>query len=232
VTNRRSRVHSYLLLARISNLPTVWTNVLAGFALAHTVPEWPGYLRVALSLSCSYTAGMFLNDAFDRHVDRQERPGRPIPAGDVAVGEVFGAGALFLLAGALLLAFSPVALGWGLALAVAIVFYDFNHKGSAFGPFVMGLCRGLVYCVAAASSTGVTLVVLAGAAVLAIYVSGLTQVAKLAGARARWLVPALIAGIALLDALIIAVTVSLPLALVSAIGFPLTLFLQRFVPGD
>jgi len=86
--------------------------------------------------------------------------------------------------------------------------------------------------VAAATTTGVTAVVVIGAAVLALYVAGLTQVAKLAGANARWLVPALIAGIAVLDALIVAVTASLPLALLAVLGFPLTLFLQRFVPGD
>ena len=30
LTVRRSRPYAYLLLARFSNLPTVWTNVLAG----------------------------------------------------------------------------------------------------------------------------------------------------------------------------------------------------------
>jgi 4-hydroxybenzoate polyprenyltransferase len=58
-------------------------------------------------------------------------------------------------------------------------------------------------------------------------------VAKLAGANARWLVPLLIAGISLVDAAFIAiVSGSQVLALLAALGFPLTLFLQRFVPGD
>jgi len=62
----------------------------------------------------------------------------------------------------------------------------------------------------------------------------LTVVAKRAGANARWLVPALIAGISLVDAVFILVVSPsrAPLALVAAVGCPLTLFLQRWVPGD
>ena len=63
-----------------------------------------------------------------------------------------------MLAGELLLALLPnrtPALLWGVALAIAIVFYDYQHKGKAFGPVVMGACRALVYCVAAAGALGV-----------------------------------------------------------------------------
>jgi 4-hydroxybenzoate polyprenyltransferase len=90
-----------------------------------------------------------------------------------------------------------------------------------------------VYCVAAAAAGGVTLTALVSAAALVSYVSGLTVVAKLAGSRARWLVPVLIAGISLLDAAVIAIASwSYALALLAALGFPLTLALQRVVPGD
>jgi hypothetical protein len=65
------------------------------------------------------------------------------------------------------------------------------------------------------------------------YVGGLTVVARLSGARARWLVPILIAAISLVDAVVIAaVSSSYGLALLAATGFPLTLALQRVVPGD
>jgi hypothetical protein len=66
-----------------------------------------------------------------------------------------------------------------------------------------------------------------------VYVAGLTKVAKVAGANACWLVPVLIAGISVVDALfILAVSSSMALALTAAMGFALTLFLQRFIPGD
>lgn len=221
-----------MLLARISNLPTIWTNVLAGLALTTEGPAWSSYLWLAASMSCFYTGGMFLNDAFDRDIDHRERPSRPIPAGDVSASEVFGIGFALLAAGALLLVPTPTALPWGLALGVAIVVYDMRHKGSRLGPFVMGLCRGLVYCTVAAAVAVVTPVVLLAAAGLTAYVAGLTQVAKLAGASARWLVPALIAGISLVDAALVAFHAPLVLAAAAVLGFPLTLFLQRFVPGD
>jgi 4-hydroxybenzoate polyprenyltransferase len=110
----------------------------------------------------------------------------------------------------------------------------------------MGACRGLVYAIAAAGTglvpglravPGLGLVsvpVLVGAVVMTIYVAGLTVVAKRAGANARSLVPVLIAGISLVDAAFILVVSpsNAPLALLAAIGFPLTLFLQRWVPGD
>jgi hypothetical protein len=65
-------------------------------------------------------------------------------------------------------------------------------------------------------------------------VAGLTVVAKRAGAHARWLVPVLIAGISIVDTGFIATVApaAWPLAVLAALGFPLTLFLQRFVPGD
>ena len=52
------------------------------------------------------------------------------------------------------------------------------------------------------------------------YVAGLTVVAKRAGANARWLIPALIAGISMVDAVFILVVepAALPLACVAALG--------------
>src|SRR2546425_8066153 len=71
----------YLRLGRISNLPTVWTNVAAGIVLAGGTPAAGMLVVLATALSLFYVGGMFLNDAFDRAVDARERPERPIPAG-------------------------------------------------------------------------------------------------------------------------------------------------------
>jgi 4-hydroxybenzoate polyprenyltransferase len=230
---RRPRWRAYLLLSRVSNVPTVWTNVLAGMTATSAALDWSRYGRIALAVSLFYTAGMFLNDAYDERFDRKARPDRPIPRGDVTRSEVFAAGGLLLAAGEILLAPHAAALLIGLALAAAILVYDSRHKGIRVAPLVMGLCRGLVYCLAAAAASGITGAALAGAAVMTVYVAGLTVVAKLAGANARWLVPALIAGISLVDAIFVfAVSGSGPLALLAAAGFPLTMSLQRVVPGD
>lgn len=229
---RRPRWRAYLLLSRVSNLPTVWTNVLAGMCVVSAAIDGGAYLRVALAMSAFYTGGMFLNDAFDEPFDRTRRPERPIPSGDVTRSEVFVVGSLLLLIGELLLIPRAQAVTFGALLAAAIVWYDAQHKGSRVAPIVMGSCRGLVYCTAAAFVAGMTVQAGIAAVVITIYVAGLTVVAKLAGPRARWLVPALIAAISLVDAAIIAISLSWPLALLAVVGFPLTLFLQRFVPGD
>jgi MFS family permease len=231
---RRPRWRSYLLLSRISNLPTVGTNVLAGIVGSSANVDWPGYLWLSLVVSLFYTGGMFLNDAFDEPFDRKRRPERPIPRGDVSRAEVFVVGGLFLLTGELLLVTRSAALLFGVVLATAIVIYDYSHKNNPIAPLIMGACRGFVYCLAAAASGGLTVAVVVGAGVVTAYVAGLTVVAKLAGPNARWLIPVLIAGISVVDAIFIAIVTSSPLLSLAAAacGFGLTLFLQRFVPGD
>jgi 4-hydroxybenzoate polyprenyltransferase len=233
VTIRRSRPRSYLLLARFSNLPTVWSNVLAGAVVSGAAFVRADVLGLCIAVSLLYTAGMFLNDAFDRDADARARPDRPIPAGDVTAREAFVAGWALLAAGLLVIAIraNAGAIVWAVLLAAAIIFYDYRHKQNPFGPAVMGVCRGLVYCVAAASVATISPSVIAAAVLLTVYVIGLTAVAKRAGPRAGWLIPLLIAGISVLDAAVVGVSGGGSLAWVALLGFPATLLLQRIVPG-
>lgn len=228
---RRSRARAYLLLARVSNLPTVWTNVLAAVVVAGGPRE--SLMAAMAAVSLFYMGGMVLNDAFDAGVDAAMRADRPIPAGDVTRTEAFVLGvALIALGEILLLAVTHPrpALAWGLGLATAIVFYDFKHKGQAFGPVVMGLCRALVYCVAAAGAMGtVSSPVFIAAALMWAYIIALTWVAKHAGLG--YAVPWMLAGICLVDAAALAVSGEPSLAALAATGFMLTLALQRVVPG-
>ena len=231
VAPRRRRARSYLLLARISNLPTVWTNVLAAVILAGAPVT--AIVPAIVAVSLFYMGGMFLNDAFDAAFDAAVRSDRPVPAGDVSRREAFVAGGVLIAAGEGLLYGTPhpgPAMAWGIALAAAITFYDFKHKGQSFGPVVMGLCRALVYCVAASGAVGlVSLPVVMAAIVMWLYVIALTWVARNAGLGHA--VPWLLAGICLVDAVML-LTVGEPmLALIAAAGFPVTLALQRVVPG-
>jgi len=105
MTPPRSRARTWLLLARVSNLPTVWTNVLAGIVVAGAPLAW--FLPAAAAASLFYTGGMCLNDAFDADIDTVERPDRPIPAGDVSRAGVFAGGAALMLMGEGLLALAP-----------------------------------------------------------------------------------------------------------------------------
>lgn len=234
VTARRPKWRAYLLLSRISNLPTVWSNVLAGTVAAHGTVAWREVAAVSVAVSVLYTAGMFLNDAFDYASDAARRPDRPLPAGDVSRAEAFGIGFALLAAGDLWLALTESsATGlWALALTAAILYYNWRHKRDPLGPLVMGACRGLVYCVAGAAAAATFAPPLATAAILVtVYVVALTFVAKNAGPRAGWLIPLLIAGISLLDAGVILANGGGGLSIVAATGFVLTLLLQRVVPG-
>lgn len=169
-----------LKLGRVSNLPTVWTNVLAGTVLASgTVQSWR-FAVVLLAMSLLYVGGMYLNDYFDRAIDAAERPSRPIPAGEISAAAVAAFGFGMLGAGVTLMAATGLAAALsGALLALAIVAYDVFHKGNPGAPVVMGLCRALVYCgaAAAASATVPTGVMIAALALLA-YVAGLTYAAR------------------------------------------------------
>src|SRR5919206_5170200 len=88
-TSRAVPLGTLLRLGRVSNLPTVWTDVLAGTALAGGDPL-SGRTALALAaMTLFYIGGMFLNDAFDRAIDARERPSRPIPAGEISAVAAF-----------------------------------------------------------------------------------------------------------------------------------------------
>lgn len=169
-----------LKLGRVSNIPTVWTNVLAGTVLAGG--DWRGGRTglVLIAMSLFYVGGMYLNDYFDRAIDARERPHRPIPAGDISASAVVAIGFVLLACGiALMAAVGATAAVIGLLLAVFIVGYDLHHKGVALAPVAMGICRALAYCGAAAAAAGsVSVTVLSAALALTAYVAGLTYAAS------------------------------------------------------
>jgi hypothetical protein len=170
---------THLKLGRVSNLPTVWTNVLAGTSLGGGAGGGR-MLLVALAMSMFYVGGMYLNDYCDRYVDARERPERPIPRGEISQTTVAVIGFALLVVGiALMAGFGVAAAVASLALAAAIVAYDWFHKGNPVAPLVMGLCRGLVYCAAGAAAVGGFSGMPAIAAIaLVAYTAGLTYAAR------------------------------------------------------
>ena len=138
-----------LILGRVSNLPTVWTNVIAGWFLAGGV--WDVRIAwAALAGSLVYIGGMTLNDAFDAEWDREHGKDRPIAKGKISatvvwvlgfVQMVAGAGVFVLLAGA-----TPL---WVAALLGAVLLYNWLHKRFAASMWIMGLCRALLFIAAA-----------------------------------------------------------------------------------
>jgi hypothetical protein len=177
-----------LRLGRVSNLPTVVSNVLAGLVLSGGTLAAHVVATLCLAMACMYVGGMFLNDAFDRAYDRRERPERPIPSGQVSAGTVFAIGFGLLGAGIGLTALIAFGTRDGLgaepvaamcALAAVIVLYDVWHKRNPVGPLIMAANRVLVYVVTALSAAVALRVELwIGAAALASYLTGLTYAAK------------------------------------------------------
>jgi UbiA prenyltransferase family len=180
VALRAPSAQTLLRLGRVSNLPTVWTNVIAGTTIANAASNIVDVALVGLAMTGFYVGGMYLNDFFDRDIDARERPGRPIHAGDISAGAVSAIGFALLAVGAALLArFDLVTVIWGLALAGAIVLYDTWHKGNVFAPVIMGLCRALVYLATGVAVSGeIRFALIAGAIALATHVIGLTYAAK------------------------------------------------------
>ena len=175
-----------LKLGRVSNLPTVITNVIAAVALSGARPPIVALAVICVGISLLYIAGMFLNDAFDRTIDAIERPERPIPSGQVSAAEVFGAGFALLAFGVLTIAGVAFTVGGGvLALASAvvlaslIVFYDMRHKTNPLAPLVMGLCRVGAYTTAALAAGGpLCHGLLIGCGLLLAYLLGLSAIAR------------------------------------------------------
>jgi 4-hydroxybenzoate polyprenyltransferase len=181
IAARRSVAPETLLkLGRVSNLPTVWTNVLAGTVLAGGTGLGARTGIVAVAMSLLYVGGMFLNDYCDRDIDARERPSRPIPAGEISPRTVAAIAAALLAAGvALMASFGAAGASAGLALALAIVGYDWFHARTPLAPVVMGLCRALVYCAAgAAAAGGVSATLGVAAAAILAFTAGLTYAAR------------------------------------------------------
>ena len=168
-----------LVLGRVSNLPTVWANCLAGWWLSGG-GEIPRLLLLMVGASLLYVGGMYLNDAFDAEFDRQHRQERPIPSGIISLGTVWLLGVVWLLLGLLCVApqgFPATILA--LLLIGAILLYDGIHKLVTFSPVLMALCRLLLLLLAAACGDyGVTGSALWSALVLAGYIIGLSYLAR------------------------------------------------------
>ncbi len=282
-TSVRARAGSHLALARLSNAPTVVSNVLAGVALAGGVAPVSvgGTVLLAVAMVLFYTAGMYLNDLFDLDIDRRERPERPLPSGRLSKGEALGVTVFLFSVGTFCLALLGTApLVSGLVLVALIVVYDAWHKTNPLSPVLMASTRMMVYITAfVAFAPTLTLALIFWALLLGIYIVGLTYIAKtetssltgywpaallflpaLVGALilpwsgfwlplalALWVaysvsfvymtrsigqaIGQLIAGVSLLDALVILLFGTLGGVGWALAAFALTLFLQRFIRG-
>jgi 4-hydroxybenzoate polyprenyltransferase len=238
------KIKPLLALCRISNLPTVWMNVLAAMVLINqAIPnaaQWYWFPLLALALSAFYCGGMVLNDLCDYEWDKEHQPYRPLVAGGVTLKTAVIIAWLLFFIGFLIVAFTPFIVAGLLAaivLFVTIALYDLFHKKTAAGVVIMGLARALVFIVVLMALTGEWLFwVIVGAVIQFLYTLSLTFIARYEHIRGKPyqgpVIPRIIAAMAIVDGILLALVVS-PMWLLAGIALAfLTRFGQRYVRGD
>ncbi len=154
----RERLKAFLELVRPANIITAHADILVGVAASGVigisdevapsgaVPEFrfPSLLVLLLSTTGLYGGGVVLNDVFDAHLDRKERPERAIPSARVTrrEGAVLG-GSLLVMGVVSAFQISPLSGTLACAISGAVILYDAFSKHHAYwGPLNMGVCRG------------------------------------------------------------------------------------------
>lgn len=166
------RFSDWMSMARGSNLPTVWTNILAAWGInagagpsLRWMPEWTNadffdgstFAWLILGASLVYAGGCFLNDACDHQFDAEHRPERPIPRGVLTLPQAWLLGLIQLGIGTwALITGAGCAWHWAVALMGCILAYNWLHKKTAFGIVLMGGCRTLLWITAATAATGMS----------------------------------------------------------------------------
>jgi 4-hydroxybenzoate polyprenyltransferase len=145
-----ARSRALLELLRLPNVFTAWADIGLGFLFTHESAEpLAQFVLLVIASSSIYLAGMVLNDYFDRDVDRQERPSRPIPSGRISPGFAcrlgWGLLALGIVAGwtAGMLTANARSGVVVTALAIMVLLYNAVLKRTPVGPLAMGSCRVL-----------------------------------------------------------------------------------------
>lgn len=153
-------VRAWIRLARASNVPSVWTNVLAGAVLGSAPgAAWapPGaILSVLVGATLIYTGGMMLNDVVDVDADRADGlSDRPLVAGALDPARARAVAIAAIVLGSLAAALAgPGAWPWALGLGGAVVLYDLMPRRSGAARIVMGGCRAMLVLLAGAATGG------------------------------------------------------------------------------
>jgi len=165
-----------LATGRVANIPTVCSNVLAGYWLAGLItakhyPESQGFtaqspllIWLMLMTSAIYVGGCMLGDAMDAEFDRQHRPQRPIPSGILSAHSV-QRGAVILLATAVIGLTISSHLCTGLQADIAVILslltlvvitYAVRHKkNKVVALLLMASCRFFLVLMAIAAGWGI-----------------------------------------------------------------------------
>jgi 4-hydroxybenzoate polyprenyltransferase len=158
-----------------------WILAVGTIREAVTVQDFVCLLIASAGL---YLSGMVFNDLFDRQQDAAERPGRPIPSGQISIRGAAIFGAVLMVGGLVAAAFAGRAsLEVAVLLAACILCYDGGLKRTPIGPVMMGCCRFLNVLLGASGGLSSLVSVLQMpqlwvASGLGIYIAGVTWFAR------------------------------------------------------
>lgn len=146
-----------LRLSRAAGLPTVWSNVFAGWWLGGggSARELP---MLMVGASWLYLGAAFLNDAFDEPFDREYRRFRPIPAGNVSSSTALRFGWMWLACGVAACFWCGFSTGLvALACVCSLLLFNVTHRAFPGAAVFLGLCRLALYLAGASiASQGIT----------------------------------------------------------------------------
>ena len=235
------RIKTLLTLGRVSNLQTVWMNAIAAIALSSVAADIEvgtlQVLAILFGLSCLYAGGMSFNDYCDRHWDLENQPFRPIPAGNISAQKVLAMSISLFVLGLAFLFQTAASFAAAIGLLSLIVAYDILHKQFASSVLLMASTRLGAYIVAAfAISSSPPSVVFILASIQATYTLLVTLVARYEnklGFRFSYpLIPWLLAGMGIVDGVVLGFLLS-PIWLPAGVAATaLTRFFQLYVRGD
>ncbi len=178
----RPKLIAYLQLIRLPNVLTAAADSLAGWLLVGgSLAQLGRWLPIVSASMVLYASGTTLNDVFDIEVDRDERPGRPLPSGRASITAAAWLGGLGLLLGPVLALAggSLPAAAVAVTLAIFILAYDAGVKHSLVGPAFMGACRGLNLLMGMAQAPDLGgAIAWSAAAAYGLFVAGITVISR------------------------------------------------------
>lgn len=220
----------YLRLCRVSNLPTVWVNTLAGCVLSGGALSAGKVGLLLAAVSGMYCGGMAMNDLVDAAIDAARKPFRPIPSGRISRRQaVLACLALFGSSMTFFLAAGTLPFQAALFLLALVIVYNLCHKLSPLAVIPMAGCRSMIYVTAGLALSGaLPLPLLTLAALQFCYVTLLSALARLE----KGSTPLMLAGISVLDGLFLACAAGAGWIAAGLVGGAATLAGQGKIRGD
>lgn len=227
----------YLELCRVSNLPTVWINILAAYLLSGGGFSPVKIFLLVVAFSMMYCGGMAMNDWIDLDLDSDSRPDRPIPSGRISADQARITWVSFFALGLFVFyaAGGYVTFCAGIILLLFITTYNLGHRFSSLAVIPMAGCRFMIYIITGLAAAGKLNILLLFLATLqfsyVLYLSHVARREKGDGETASR-VPLLLAGMPVLDGVALALLVGIGWLAAGIAGGAATLAAQARIRGD